>query len=75
MTSVTRLIRIDFDNLENSGSDAVTENLLATFSDDGEKTAHRKVNEWLANYPPVKLYQGWDEKIYPKFVIKQERVL
>lgn len=66
MSEVIRLVRVDFDNLENH--DAIYEKEIAVFgSDSPGKTAHAKVGEWLVENGPFKLYLGWDGEVYPKF--------
>ena len=70
---VIRLVRVDFDNMENH--DASREEEVAIFGDDPEgKKARAKVDEWLQKNGPFPLYLGWDSEVYPHFRVERKFV-
>lgn len=63
-----RLVRVDFDTLENELSAALVEKELGIFLDDSQRTAHYKANLFLRqNLPAETSYLGWDGEVYPKY--------
>lgn len=72
-----RLIRVEFDGLENHASDAVVKEEIGIFVDneplkDGDgTTAYSKISEYLKKLGPVQLYLGWNHKVYPRFEIEE----
>ena len=69
MTRGIRLVRVDFDNMENRN--ARSETAIGVFVDDPDSlSAYGKVARWFEGQPPVKLYTGWDDKVYPQFVLE-----
>lgn len=74
-----KLIQVDFDSMENRDPLITTE--LGFFVDDADcwdtpeaKTAHSKVREFMAALEPCKMYVGYDNKIYPQFIMKHIEV-
>ena len=72
---ISRLIRIDFDTMENHAGAAISSKCLGTFAAGDGITAHGKLGNWLAAQPPVKMYAGWDGRVYPQFRIEDETVM
>lgn len=74
MSDVKRLVRIDFDNMENRNP--VTKKVLGVFvGDERGLTAHGKASEWFKKQEPVHFYLGYDGQIYPQFRLEHERAL
>ena len=71
--TVLRLIRIDFDNLENRNSRK--EQTLGVFLEGGLNTAQGNASEWLSAQEPTDLYLGHDRQVYPQFKLIEETVL
>jgi len=69
-----QIIKVSFRSLENQLGDAISEEVLGTFLDDGSKTAARKVDEFLAEMKPQRLRLEWDREVYPKFKIREVRI-
>lgn len=59
MKEIVRIIRRDFDTLENQTSDAITETCLATFIEENGLTASGHATNWFKAQEPVKLYLAW----------------
>ena len=74
MKDVLRLIRIDFCNIENRSSDAISETTIGLFCEKGDLTAHGVLSDWICKQPAEKLYLGWDGEFYPKFKAIKEKV-
>ncbi|HBG49463.1 MAG TPA: hypothetical protein DDW90_08190 [Cyanobacteria bacterium UBA9971] len=71
MRTLIRLIRIDFDNLENR--DCIYTKSIGTFVDENiGASASEKVGDFIKNMKPEKLYLGWDMNIYPKYKLEIE---
>lgn len=75
MTDIKELIRIDFDNMENHISDAITETSLGVFIESDTLRAYGIASEWLKKYGPVNIYLGHDGGVYPQFILKDLQVL
>lgn len=60
------LVRIEF-HAEDHPDVAVVHETLATFVEDEKQTAHDKLAAFVRAMPPVKIYVGWDDNIYPQF--------
>jgi hypothetical protein len=69
-----RLIKVDFDGMENRLPEAVCKEELATFVDDGRDSAYRKAEGYLSVLAPVKVYLGWDQQVYPQFRLEPVEV-
>lgn len=65
-----RLVREDFDSLENDYSAAYSRTEVGIFVDDDKMTANAKVKAHLDWMEPVKVYLAWDGKLYPRFFIE-----
>ena len=65
------IIGVHFDNLENSLSNAVSEESLGIFVEGGGLSAHGKACQYISSMDPIKLYLGWDGYIYPKYKIRE----
>lgn len=65
-----RLVREDFDPLENDYSAAYSRTEVGIFVDDSNMTANAKVKGYLGQMDPVKIYLAWDGKLYPRFFIE-----
>ncbi len=73
MTEVLRIIRVDFDGTENEIGNAMLSKCVATFAGDKDgMTPHGRASKWLSEQEPVKLYAGWDGKVYPEFSFEKE---
>lgn len=70
MTTVIRLMRRDFCNLENHERDAIEEKQVIIFCDGADKTAIAKLKEWIGDQEPIRLYAGYDGNLYPQFFIQ-----
>lgn len=72
--TVIRLIRIDFDSMENQLGNAICEKEIAVFAGvkDGE-VAHLRCAKYLDALPPTKLYLGWNGEVYPKFTTQKSQ--
>ena len=71
MPEILTLTIIDFDSMENSASEAehVTEEYY--FIGNEEQNAHSKCCEFLRELS-FKPYLGWNQEVYPKFIIKRK---
>ena len=72
MPEVIRVVRIDYDNLENGY--AVTESELGIFGPKDKLTAHGNVFKFFETLEPVKMYVGNDSKVYPQFRLEVKYV-
>jgi hypothetical protein len=68
-----RLVRVDFDSLENH--DPLTETEIGIFASAGGRSAAGRVSDWFANQAPVKLYTGYNEQVYPQWRLETKRLL
>lgn len=78
--TILRLIRIDFDSLENNSSDAISSKAVLVAMDDPPdvpdgKTAFAKVRGYLQREAPSPLYLSWTQEVYPQWKIVEERVV
>ena len=73
MSEILRLVRIDFDNMENH--DPIEEEILGVFIPSGGLSAWGMAAEWIRTQPPIKMYLGYDHEIYPKFRLIKEKSL
>lgn len=69
---VIRLVRIDFDNLENR--DARRETEIGVFGPSATGSALAAVKSWFAAQAAVDLYVGWDHGVYPQFRLETKVV-
>ena len=67
--------RIDFNTLANISSKAIIREELATFLDDSTERAYTKCTRYLNALPAVRLYIGWDNEIYPKFIVEKKPII
>lgn len=65
MTTILRLVRIDFDNLENDA--ASTQAHVQTFVDTPTEAAVMQARAWFDAQPPTRFYVGYDHGVYPQF--------
>jgi len=72
MAEIKRLVRIDFNNLENHSP--LSESVVACFVDDADKTAHAYACDFFCTMAPVRLYLGYDSNVYPKFMLVAEPI-
>ena len=72
MIIVKKVIRVDFDNEENNESKAVRkiEIFRAEEGEDG-LTASLKIKRFLDKFEHIHPYKGWNDQIYPQFVIEK----
>jgi hypothetical protein len=68
-----RLVRIDFDSLENTEERARSCEDFGVFLGDEQRNAKTKIDEFLAGFD-VRLYLGWDGEVYPKFELEEVKV-
>lgn len=68
MIQLTSIIQVDFDCLENHNPICTTH--LGTFRPTDKLSSHGAASKWLAEQPPVKMYLGYDEQVYPQYRIK-----
>jgi len=66
-----RLIKHDFDNMENIYADVHSD--LGLYVDEEGKTAHLKISEYLQTLTDVP-YLGHDNNIYPKYIVKEVEI-
>ena len=69
---VIRLVRVDFDNLENR--DGRMENEIGIFGPTDQLSAYGVISDWFKKQPPMKLYVGWDQQVYPQFRLEPKVV-
>ena len=68
MTEGFRLVRIDFDNLENKADAALISTELGVFLDDAGATAYAKVQDFLHDeVEPHTHYLGHNKEVYPQY--------
>ena len=78
---IMRLVRTDFDSLENQSSAAITSKTILiamndSLDDDSEvKTAYVKVRDYLRLQAPSPLYLGWNNEVYPQWTVSEETVI
>jgi hypothetical protein len=60
-----QLFRDDFDTFDNTNPSMTR--LLGTFIEKDGRTAHGNANKFIQELQPVKLYLGWDGKVYPQY--------
>lgn len=65
-----RVIRVEFDNMENSYFAALREETAVVFADDERGNAADKASEWVALLTNEQ-YTGWDKKIYPQYRVEE----
>jgi hypothetical protein len=70
MTEIIRVVRTDFDSMENHSPRS--EKTIATFLPEGPITAYGKAAIWFRSQPPVALYTGYDLQVYPQFKLIME---
>jgi len=70
---VIRLVKVQFDNLENHNP--IRESTVGIFIEGDGITAYGKVAKWLETQKPEKLYIGYDWKFYPKYRIENEDII
>lgn len=71
-TEIIRLVRIDFDSLENTS--ARYESEIGTFGPTATLTAHGRVARWMEEQEPIKHYVGYDGQVYPQFRLETKRL-
>ena len=75
MATGLRLFRMDFDTLENDYSEALCKTEIGIYIDEPDnKTAYKKVDEVINRMEPVHIYLGWDNKVYPQFVVEKVNI-
>lgn len=70
---ILRLVRIDFDNLENRN--ARIKKTVGVFVPKESLTAHGAASAWFDAQPPQRMYLGWDGQVYPQWQLEQDRAL
>ena len=68
-----RLIKIDFDNLENRNPEY--EKTIGLFIGDDNSNAYSKAEYWFSKQKPEMRYVGWDKKVYPQYKLVQDIIL
>lgn len=68
MRKAIKLLKFEFDNLENHNCEVVTE--VGIFVADGQLTAHGKVGRFIQSLDPEKRYLGWDGQVYPQYKLE-----
>ena len=67
-----RLVREDFDTMENDYSAAYSRTEVGVFvDDDRDGTAWKKIGDYLRRMDAVQVYLAWDGNIYPRFSIEE----
>lgn len=64
-----RLIKIDFDNMENV--DTFVYKQIGIFATTEMNTAYSKIEVYFKVMAPEKRYLGWDREVYPKYKIEK----
>lgn len=72
-TDLIRLMRIDFDNLENHNP--IKEECIGVFVGSNGLSAHGKVGSWFAKQKSEKLYLGYNKQVYPQFRLVKDKIL
>jgi hypothetical protein len=70
MKTIKTVVRIDFDNQENDEMKAVTRLEIFKAEDDSKATASLKIRDFLAQFPGFRAYKGWNDQVYPQFIIE-----
>lgn len=65
-----RLVRIDFDNLENHKPIRETE--IGSFITGAELTAHGKIEAYFHAMAPERRYLGCDGHVYPRYRVEKK---
>lgn len=74
MKEALKLVKISFDSMENHNP--VTEKEIGIFVENDSLSAHGKASEYIDKMlPPVKLYLGYDGKLYPRFELRPVNIL
>ena len=68
------LYRINFDSSENILSNAKYRTELGCFGPKNGLSPVGNCSEFISKLEPVKMYLGWDGKIYPQFVMETKYV-
>lgn len=69
MKTIKKVIRVDFDNDENRLELAETKIEIFKAEDDEKSTASLKITQFLHQFDNIHIYKGWNDQIYPKFLI------
>lgn len=69
-----RLVRIDFDSMENRISNAISYTEIGIFVD-SDITAYAKIKEWFSKQNLIKCYIGWDHEVYPQWRLKETDII
>lgn len=72
-TEIIRLVRIDFDGLENHTPRYETD--MGTFGTTPAKTAYARLRDWMEEQTPIKHYVGYDKQVYPQFRLEEKRLM
>ena len=66
-----QLIKIDFDPLENHNPESAE---IQIFIDEENNTAHNQINTYLEKQS-IKPYLGWNREVYPKYKVKDVKIM
>jgi hypothetical protein len=66
-----RVIRIDFDSMENHISEAILTKELVLFGDDEKESASSKAKKFIETYELEPKARGWDGKEYPRLEVEE----
>lgn len=65
-----KIIRIDYDNMEDPGGEAIVKELVHFIASD-DKPIGLLVRKWFEKLEPQKMYMGLDNTSYPKFKVEE----
>ncbi len=68
MVKALLLTMIEFDSMENRIEGARCPTCLGVFLEPGAK---EKISDYIDKLPDCRRYEGWDNQMYPQFVIAE----
>lgn len=74
MEKIKKVMRVDFNNDENKEDLAVSKIELFRAADTERETASVQISRYLSQIHDVTFYKGWNDQVYPQFLIEYDRV-
>ncbi len=72
---ILKLIKYDFNNLENNISDAIYAREICCFIGHENKTAYGNASDYISKIPSHSHYSGHDGKVYPRYELIKINIL
>jgi hypothetical protein len=73
MRTIKKVVRVDFDNMENREEMATKRIVLFEAMDNASGSASLKVAKFVEKIN-VNLYKGWNDQLYPQFRIEKKEI-